>query len=113
MPTSLIEFSPRPSNPQSWGRAKDKGWIDPLSVPEGHSGFASRAVWGDNPVQELALRSTGIPRVVALLADAADNQLFSPRRRSLTIKIFCNRAKDTDDETAHAAAPLPAPIGIR
>ena len=112
-PTYLIEFGPRPSDPEVWRRAREKGWIDPNTVPRTHSDYASRSDWWENPVQELDWDSCGLPAIAALLADAATSHLdFRPGQR-VTIKIFCDDDADGDaEQNAHEAEPLPADVTI-
>lgn len=112
-PTFLIEFGPRPSGPDEWRRAKEQGWIDPQTVPRTHSDYVSRDDWWENPVQELAWDSSGLPEIARRLSDAATDLLGFKPGQSLTIKIFCNDDADGEEEqSAHAAEPLPADVAI-
>lgn len=111
-PTCLLEFAPAPPRSVDWELAKEAGWLDPHTVPKGHGDFESRPLWANNPVQELSFASTGIPAMVALLADAADTQLRAPRGAGLGIKVFCNAPDEGTGEEVFASADLPAVVEV-
>lgn len=114
-PTMLLEFHrDLPLDHEAWVHARDRGWIDPTSVPMTGNEFESRAVWGPNPVQELRWSSDGLPAMVKVLDEAAQNYLGFTAGDALEIKIW--RRLDEDEagepEVTEAAHELDTPIDL-
>lgn len=110
-PSMLAEFGPgdRLGNDE-WAWAIGHGWINPDDVPKGHTDFASRAIWGWNPVKEVSWSTDGIPDVVAQLADAADCVLDARRRSGMQVRIWARDDAFDGDRSTSKQAPVPADV---
>lgn len=87
-PDALLEVGPRHAHPDMLATAISLGWIDPHRIPRAQSDFRSRPIWGNNPVQEVDWSSTGVPRMAAIVAEAADDVLLAPPGAGFKIELW-------------------------
>jgi len=114
-PTMLLEFaSDAALDAATWEKARGRGWIDPKSVAARSIEFESRAAWGPNPVQELRWSSDGLPAMVRVLADAAEEFLGFTDGDGVEIKIWCRLSDENaaEPEVTTAARELDTSVDM-